>query len=104
MTAEKVQERITSLVNTLETRAVWIGVDGAIYSPMVYRGKPLNPAALISKGESFPSRGNHAVALVGYDLERNQFLVKDSNLPDVVYINADGFVSAVATGLVLRKI
>lgn len=98
VTPQSIQRRITTLVNTLESNAIWLGVQTKSYWP-VLKGNHI-PITPLTK---FEESGNHAVAIVGYHLEDDSFFIKDSNHESVLIVKATDIILSMASAFILKK-
>ena len=100
--------RAMDLIDAIEKKgAVYLSVNPQIYNKALLQESSVPVEMKVSAGQfdqsPFPSRGGHAVTLVGYRVRDDVFLVKDSNYDHILEIDARNLASAIADALVLVK-
>ena len=91
----QVQQRITSLVNVLDQNAIYAAVEFDRYMQSL-KGK-------LKVKFPFHNIGDHAVAIVGFEVESNTFLIKDSNFAKILTVDANQFVQSIDRSYILKK-
>lgn len=99
--------RAMDLIDAIEKKgAVYLSVNPQRYNKALLQGSSFS-VEMETAGQfdqsPFPTRGGHAVTLVGYRVRDDVFLVKDSNYDHILEIDARNLASATADALVLVK-